>query len=73
MIAMVTNVNGKIYKTADAAKYLGLAADTIRKYVQNKQLTPLMTVGQNYVFSKEELDRYRKEKRPVGRPKPHSA
>jgi excisionase family DNA binding protein len=73
MIAMATHINGKIYKTAEAAAYLGLSTHTIRKYVQRELLKPLFVVGQNYVFAKEELDRYKKERRPVGQRKGRSA
>lgn len=60
---------GKLYRTIDAAVYLGLSHHTIRKYVQRELLVPYMTVGQNYLFLKPELDRYRREKRAVGRRK----
>lgn len=58
----------QLYDSTAAAEYLGLSRHTIRKYVQRGLITPHLTFGNLYVFDKKELDRYNKEKRPVGNP-----
>jgi len=57
-----------IFDSHAAAEYLGLSVDTIRKYVQRGILTPQQTIGVAYVFSRSELDRYLRDRRPVGSP-----
>jgi len=58
-----------IFDSHAAAEYLGLSAETIRKYVQRGILTPQQTIGVAYVFSRSELDRYLRDRKPVGSPK----
>lgn len=57
-----------IFDSHAAAAYLGLRPETIRKYVQRGILTPQQTIGVAYVFSRSELDRYLRDRRPVGSP-----
>lgn len=58
----------KLYTTPDAAEFLGLQANTVRKLVQRELLTPFQKIGQSYLFVESELKRYREEKSPPGNP-----
>ena len=51
---------------AQAADRLGLKADTVRKLVQRGLLTPSRKVGQAYLFSVAEIDRYNRERSRPG-------
>lgn len=51
-----------------AAAYLGLSRHTIRKYVQRGLIAAYGSIGRSYVFSREELDRFRNSRRSAGRP-----
>jgi excisionase family DNA binding protein len=52
-----------------AAAYLGLSRHTIRKYVQRGLIRASGSVGRAYVFDRSELDRYLRDRKPVGPPK----
>jgi excisionase family DNA binding protein len=56
------------FTTSEAARYLGFAEDTVRRYVY-RGLISGEKLGNTILVSKNELDRYRKEKRNVGRQK----
>lgn len=58
----------KIYKTAEAALYIGLSIDTFRKHVQRDNVHPFERVGLGYLFLESELTRFKKELRPRGNP-----
>ena len=57
-----------VYTTKEAADYLGFAEDTIRRYIYRK-LINARKHGPVYFVTKTECDRYRKERRRLGRPK----
>lgn len=52
-----------------AAAYLGLSRHTIRKYVQRGLIRASGSIGRAYVFERSELDRYLRDRKPVGPPK----
>jgi excisionase family DNA binding protein len=52
-----------------AAIYLGLSRHTVRKYVQRGLLRASGSVGRAYIFERGELDRYLRDRKPVGPPK----
>lgn len=58
--------------TKKAAEYLDLSVRTVRYWVAKGKLTPTVTVGNAWLFSKEELDRFNAipRKRSGRRPKP---
>ena len=56
------------FTTQEAAEYLGFAEDTVRRYVYRK-LIQAKKLGNMLLFSKEECDRYQREKRNPGRQK----
>lgn len=70
---MSAKVNDTIFTTTEAAKYLGLSLDTVRKYVQRRLITPATTIGRSYLITKTECDRYKRDRRPQGKPKRMSA
>lgn len=53
--------------TTQAAKYLRLAEDTVRQYI-HRGVIKATKLGPIHVVTKQECDRYRKEKRPRGNP-----
>jgi excisionase family DNA binding protein len=57
-----------LFKLTEAAEYLGLSAESVRKYVQRDRLKPNATIGNAYLFTKQECDRFKKTIRPVGNP-----
>lgn len=54
------------FTTREAAKYLGFAEDTIRRYIYRK-LIFAKKHGRDYQITKAECDRYSREKRNRGR------
>lgn len=58
----------EIFTSAEAAVYLGLQTDTVRKLVQRELLKFRSQIGKSYIFEKSELDRYNREKMPPGNP-----
>jgi len=58
----------QIYDSQAAAVYLTLSPHSVRKYVQRGILRPLRSIGRAYIFSREELDRFRNSRRSAGRP-----
>jgi len=53
--------------TAEAAKYMGLALDTVRQYV-HRGVISATKFGHLHVITKAECDRYLREKRGPGNP-----
>lgn len=68
-------VNSDIYlTTAQAAKKLKLTQESVRKYCANYELgkTPAIRgvlMGRSWFIPPKEIDRYKNEKRGVGRPR----
>lgn len=58
----------EIFTSAEAAEYLGLQTDTVRKLVQRDLLKFCGQIGKSYIFERSELDRYNREKLPPGNP-----
>lgn len=58
----------KLYSTAEAASHLGLSLDAVKYHLKHKHLTG-QKVGHSLVFTERELDRFRRDRRPVGRPR----
>lgn len=58
----------KLYKTNEAAEFLGISLDTIRKHVQRGNLHWFERVGLGYLFKESELSRFSKAKRKQGNP-----
>lgn len=58
----------KLYLTPEAAKFLKVAEDTVRKYIQRGLIKPLTTAGHAYLIEESELRRYNRERRGRGNP-----
>lgn len=58
----------KIYTSPEIAKALGLKVDTVRQYVRRGVLKPLRKIGQTYLFTDSERERYEQERQPAGNP-----
>jgi|GEM_PF-5031940 len=65
---MPINSDSPIYNLAEAAKYLQLSIDSVRKYVQRGRLKPSATVGRAYLFTQDTCDKFRPTIRPPGNP-----
>ena len=66
---MLSKVNEPLLTTSEAASYLGLSLDTVRKYLTRQLIRADAKVGRTNLIAKSELDRYRRERRIPGRPK----
>lgn len=72
-MAVATIETTEYLSTAEAAEMLGLDTDTVRRYCRNASegRTPSlkgMQVGRAWLVHKDEIDRYRKERKDPGRP-----
>ena len=60
----------KIFSTAEASKYLGIAVSTIKHHIHiTKALKADGKFGQSLYFTRETLDQFIAQKRKPGRPK----
>jgi excisionase family DNA binding protein len=57
------------YLIAEAAAYLGVTVTTVRYHLYTAGDLHAEKVGNTLFFTKRELDRFRAESRPAGRPK----
>jgi DNA-binding transcriptional MerR regulator len=60
--------NEEYLTTAEAARYLDVAEDTVRTYCKRRLLFPDRKIGANLLFTKSECERYQRERRPRGKP-----
>lgn len=61
------NLSEETMTTEQAAKYMGLSIDTVRKYIQ-RGLLETSRFGHVHVITKRECDRYLRERLPRGNP-----
>lgn len=67
-MSVATRVNrDTVMSTREAAKYLGLAENTVRLYLYRGTMTATK-IGPVWCVTRSECDRYQREKRDVGRP-----
>jgi excisionase family DNA binding protein len=66
MIMRIQTKSDVLFKTEEAAKYMGLSPRSVTQYVQRGLLKPSMQIGRSYLFSKKECDRYQQNKRKPG-------
>ena len=65
-----SDIMGQVLTTREAAAYLGLAVPSLKHHVYiAKDLTPDRVVSGRLLFTRDNLDEFRKRKRPGGRPK----
>ncbi|MEM1303666.1 MAG: helix-turn-helix domain-containing protein [Planctomycetota bacterium] len=62
------------YTTAEAADELGISQDSVRRYCANhlEDRTPAIRgelIGRSWFIHPDELERFKKERRGMGRPK----
>jgi excisionase family DNA binding protein len=67
MIMTIQRKNEDFLTTREAAAELGFAEDTVRRYI-NKGMIKAQMFGNSWAVSRTEIERYREEKRPRGRP-----
>lgn len=54
--------------TAEAAERLGITARSVARLLKGGKLAGTLR-GRDYLIEEEEVERYKRERRPVGRPK----
>jgi hypothetical protein len=59
----------KLYSTREAAQFLGIKEETVKYHVYTSQTLHPDKIGHTLVFTEEELNRFKQEKRPPHRPK----
>jgi excisionase family DNA binding protein len=52
----------------EAAKFLGLSIESVRKYVQKKRLKVFKIIGRAYLFEQAECERFKPTINPPGNP-----
>jgi len=65
-VAIEANV--KMLTTTDVAGLLGVKPDTVRKYVQRKQIVPFRMIGTAHLFKESECKRFARVRRKRGNP-----
>ena len=65
---MAITTKSTILTTAEAAEKLGMARDTVRKYIQRGLIKPFAMVGSSHLVTVEEIERYRRTRQPRGNP-----
>jgi excisionase family DNA binding protein len=59
----------RVYSTEQAAEYLGVSVPTVKHHVHNLKDLAGDKVGPTLYFTQDELDRFKAQRRPRGRPK----
>ena len=68
-MAVAIQSDEKLYTTPEAAQYLGMPLDSVRRHIQRGNIRPMKKrVGQNYLITESELDRFNENRRPRGNP-----
>lgn len=64
-------MTAEMYRTGEAAAYLGMSVPQLRLYIRTGRLAPdLIVHSRLWFFKQATLDRFKaKPKRPVGRPR----
>jgi len=57
-----------LYSTKEAALYLGISVDALKYHIYQGNITP-QKVGHSLVFTQDELEHFKVNRRPQGRPK----
>jgi excisionase family DNA binding protein len=67
-MSMPIQSSSPIFTLSEAATFLGLSIESVRKYVQKKRIKPTATIGRAYLFSRDECERFRPTIKPPGNP-----
>ena len=59
----------KLFSTRQAAEYLGLSLSAIKYHIHEAKTITGELIGNSLIFTQEELDRFKENKRPQGRPR----
>ena len=59
----------QLYTTQEVADELDVTRGYIHKMIERGQAQPAQKLGHIYVFTKEEIERLRTNRKPQGRPK----
>lgn len=57
------------FSTRDAAEYLGIAFETMKYHVHKAKNIQGQKIGNSLMFTREQLDKFKANRRPQGRPK----
>lgn len=58
----------KLYSTTEAAEYLDKTVASLKYHIHVAKTLKGQLVGHSLVFTQEELDRFKRNERPPGRP-----
>lgn len=58
-----------IFDTRAAADYLGISYNTLKQYASRDKRIEGKKVGQTMLYSRQQLDQFKRSMRPVGKPK----
>lgn len=59
----------QVFSTREAAEYLGVTFNTMKYYIHYAKTITGKKMGNSLMFTKDQLDEFRANKRPPGRPK----
>lgn len=65
---MPIQANTPVFTAKEAAEFIGLSLESIRKYVQKGRIKPAQVIGRSYLFTQAECERFKPTIRPVGNP-----
>lgn len=57
-----------IFDTREAAEYLGISYDMMKTYVSREKRIRGKAIGKSMIFARHQLDKFKREMRPVGNP-----
>ena len=63
----------QFFTTNEAAKYLSLSVPTIKYHRYTSRMLSGRMFGNSWMYTRKELDEFKANKRPAGRPKKLSA
>lgn len=58
-----------LFSTTEAAKYLQISLSTVKYHLYETKALKGALVGNSLVFTQEQLDQFKLDRRPQGRPK----
>lgn len=59
----------QIFSTREAAEYLGISFNTMKYHIHYAKTVEGQKVGNSLMFTRDQLDEFKVNKRPQGRPK----
>ena len=67
-MSMPLDSSSPILTLPEAASFIGLSVESVRKYVQKGRLKPVATIGRAYLFTQAACEKFKPTIKPVGNP-----